>query len=595
MSKHSVDSGARAYQEGESAFWVHPLFEPFRHRLHIVRSSQDPHAPDKGWAMVDSRGTIHVHPSARLEAQQWVYVLAHCALHVALGHVREHARPREWGVACCMVVDGWLRDMKLGEPPPGYPTPERLPTHDEARLLNWILAEGIPEHLASVGMAGSFRQDVLPLTPATPRYGQPVDWARCLATGLQACVEEAIQTAGGFVQPSRGKRRLLTAAERAKRWFIGAYPLMGAMAAGFELVEDPQICHREDIRIAAVCPESREIFINPAAALGEEACRFVMAHELLHVGLRHVQRREGRDPFLWNVACDYVINGWLVEMNLGQMPTGSLYDPELKSLSAEGVYDLIVRDLRRFRRLQTYRGEGVDVLERSSQWWEQASACDLDAFYRRALSEGLELHQTQGRGYLPAGLTEEIRALSQPPIPWEVDLARWLDPFFPPVERRRTYARASRRQSATPDIPRPRVVSLEEAVLNRTFGVVLDTSGSMDRLTLAKGLGAITGYCLSRDVPFVRLVFCDAAAYDEGYVAPEAIAGRVRVRGRGGTVLQPGIDLLQGTGDFPKAGPILVITDGACDPLSIRREHAFLMPPGASLPFSARGPVFRMR
>lgn len=132
-------------------------------------------------------------------------------------------------------------------------------------------------------------------------------------------------------------------------------------------------------------------------------------------------------------------------------------------------------------------------------------------------------------------------------------------------------------------------------MLNRTFGVVLDTSGSMDRLTLAKGLGAITGYCLSREVPFVRLVFCDAMAYDEGYVAPEAIAGRVRVRGRGGTVLQPGIDLLQESIDFPKDGPILIITDGACDHLTIRRDHAFLMPPGASLPFAARGPIFRMK
>src|SRR5262249_34205336 len=31
--------------------------------------------------------------------------------------------------------------------------------------------------------------------------------------------------------------------------------------------------------------------------------RFVMAHELLHVGLRHDVRREGRDPYYWNVAC----------------------------------------------------------------------------------------------------------------------------------------------------------------------------------------------------------------------------------------------------------------------------------------------------
>ncbi len=384
-------------------------------------------------------------------------------------------------------------------------------------------------------------------------------------------------------------------AERARRWFVGTFPLMGAMASGFELVEDPRICHREEIWVAAICPESRELFINPAAGLGEEACRFVIAHELLHVGLRHVQRREGRDPFLWNVACDYVVNGWLVEMGVGHCPEGTLHDPELKGMSAESVYDLIVRDLRRFRRLRTYRGEAVDVIERSTGWWERGAGFDLDAFYRRALSEGFDLHQARGRGHLPAGLIEEIRALAQPPIPWEVELARWLDPYFPPVERRRTFARPSRRQSATPAIPRPRVTTLEEAMLDRTFGVVLDTSGSMDRLTLAKGLGTVTGYCVSREVSSVRLVFCDAVAYDEGYVAPEAMAGSVRVRGRGGTVLQPGIDLLQESADFPKDGPILIITDGVCDQLSIRRDHAYLMPSGASLPFAARGPIFRIK
>ena len=126
----------------------------------------------------------------------------------------------------------------------------------------------------------------------------------------------------------------------------------------------------------------------------------------------------------------------------------------------------------------------------------------------------------------------------------------------------------------------------------RTFGVILDTSGSMDRQLLAKALGAISSYSLSRDVPFVRVVFCDAAAYDQGYLSPEDIAGRVKVKGRGGTVLQPGIDLLEHAEDFPKDGPLLVITDGWCDRVHLHREHAFLMPEGKHLPFIPRGEVF---
>ena len=90
------------------------------------------------------------------------------------------------------------------------------------------------------------------------------------------------------------------------------------------------------------------------------------------------------------------------------------------------------------------------------------------------------------------------------------------------------------------------------------------------------------------------MVFCDAAAYDQGYMAVADIAERVRVRGRGGTALQPAIDLLEAAPDFPPAGPILVITDGACDRLQVRRDHAYLLPGHGRLPFPPKGPVFRM-
>jgi hypothetical protein len=44
--------------------------------------------------------------------------------------------------------------------------------------------------------------------------------------------------------------------------------------------------------------------------------------------------------------------------------------------------------------------------------------------------------------------------------------------------------------------------------------------------------------------------------------------------GRGGTVLQPALTRLEEDERFPKDVPILVITDGACDQRSCRREPA---------------------
>ena len=70
----------------------------------------------------------------------------------------------------------------------------------------------------------------------------------------------------------------------------------------------------------------------------------------------------------------------------------------------------------------------------------------------------------------------------------------------------------------------------------------------------------------------------------------------MKVRGRGGTVLQPAIDLLDRDPKFPQDTPVLVITDGDCDRLTLGgRNHPFLIPAGRHLPFPPRGPVFRLK
>lgn len=164
------------------------------------------------------------------------------------------------------------------------------------------------------------------------------------------------------------------------------------------------------------------------------------------------------------------------------------------------------------------------------------------------------------------------------------------------MEKRRSYARMSRRQSDTPDIPCPAWRAEEQAEAQRTYGVLLDTSGSMDRHLLAAALGSIAAYSEARDVKHIRVVFCDAAPYDQGIMHPDEIAGSVKIRGRGGTKLQPGIDLPDTDPKFPADAPLLIITDGMIDRLSLRgREHAYLIPSGCRLPFPPKGPVFRLK
>lgn len=386
---------------------------------------------------------------------------------------------------------------------------------------------------------------------------------------------------------------------KAKHWFEMHFPLLSSLAASFEIIEDIQVCKNLNIQIAAVSAVDKIIYVNPLANLNEMGARFVIAHEILHIALDHAGRRAGRDPLIWNLACDFVINHWLVEMNVGVSPEGLFFDKKLAGLSADEIYLMIASDVRLKKKMMTLKnmkaGEGsnkkdCDILDHDPSYFSEfAQAC------KEALLRGMFTHQSCGRGDLPADLVEEIKAINQPAIPWQVELADWIAERFPLEDNRRTYARPSRRQSSTPKIPRPSYVKPEYDRKTRTYGVVLDTSGSMDRQLLGKCLGAIASYSAAQEVKEVRLIFCDAQAYDEGFVPVEMLAHKIKIKGRGGTVLQQAVNYLENAKDFPDGAPILILTDGFFEEnLTIEREHAFLVPNRHYLPFNAKN-VFEFK
>ena len=589
------------FQPGYDLVSKNPLFAPLLRHVHVVtndisiRKTQD-------FARCSRGKTIYVNRSKRLTSDEWAYVLAHCLMHYALWHFEEkdspaRADPVKWNVACDMCITRFLTDIKLFTPPEFVNTKFPFPPLSEEELYCRLMSLELDESHRGFSTGAGY-MDIVTVPKRANYYRWQDDddkrnFAYIFERALIDAVNAAVSVAAGYADSiDDTSSKIVSPAEKARRWFVNCYPLLGALAASFQIVENPSICMREEIAVAAISESLSTIYFNPGKGLTEEEYRFVMAHELLHVGLRHQIRCQGRDPYLWNIACDYVINGWLVEMGVGNMPSLELlFDNNFKGMSAEQIYDIIVRDIRKYKKLATLRGVGLSDILGEGEVRFYKSPIGIDEFYRRALSDGLEYHKSS-RGLIPSGLEEEIRALYRAPIPWDVELARWFDRFFAPLEKKRSYARLSRRQASTPDIVRPRTVPYQEALDGRTFGVVIDTSGSMDRYMLAVALGAVASYADSRDVPYARVIFCDAAAYDAGYMSPDAIMDNVRVKGRGGTILQPGIDFLEQANDFPKDGPILVITDAECDNFTVKREHAIMIPKGKYLPFRTRGEVF---
>lgn len=600
--KRKKDPGKEAFEKGFQQVLKHPMFAPMLNRA-VVERSKDFDYPEQGHAKVTARGGIYLNPHKKLSVEQNAFVIAHCLLHLGFEHFKQHKpNPKFWEIACDLVAYKFLLDLKFGQPLKSRSyLLAGIPTNNEDKLYDFLANTEFHPDLALLGTGdrGQCGMSYAPSgSPSSGHFSSAYwgSWPQLFSQGLQAAVTNAVNVAGGKSSELSQSHVLKTAAEHARQWFMNHYPLLGSLAHGTNIIENREICEQHDIKVAAIDVQMKEIYINPVAGLTQDELKFVIAHELLHAGLQHAARRQGKDPFYWNVACDYVINGWLHEMGVGAMPAYALHDPALDGLAAEDVYHIIVTDLRRLRKVATLAGQGqCDIIDpKMPSWFESQAGRDLDDFYRECLSQGLTYHVQHQRGFLPQGLIEAINALSQPPIRWDVKLAKWFDGHFSPLEKRRTYARMSRRQASTPDIPMPSYVANELAEQNRTYGVILDTSGSMDRNTLAKALGTIVSYSLSRDVSRVRLIFCDAATYDQGYVRPEDLAQTVQVKGRGGTVLQPAIDLLEKSDDFPNTGPLLIITDGGCDRLSVSRSHAYVMPAGCHLPFVPKGPVFRV-
>src|SRR5579863_7702813 len=151
--------GVENFQEGYRLAGQHPLLGPMLQRARVSRSAEGAY-PREGWARVDAGGTIHVHPTRVGEPEEWLYVLAHCLLHLGFGHFQQRFQQREWETACECVVWQFLATLKLGTPPEALRNlPElggaELPARTEETLFRYFCEEGMAADLASYGVTGT--------------------------------------------------------------------------------------------------------------------------------------------------------------------------------------------------------------------------------------------------------------------------------------------------------------------------------------------------------------------------------------------------------------------------------------------------------
>ena len=95
--------------------------------------------------------------------------------------------------------------------------------------------------------------------------------------------------------------------------------------------------------ISTACAGHGFIFFNPNfyESIPEESRKSVIAHEVWHLILKHLERGEGYDPTIHNIAADHVINIALEDDGFTFEGANPTLDRKYKGQSTEQIYDQI--------------------------------------------------------------------------------------------------------------------------------------------------------------------------------------------------------------------------------------------------------------
>lgn len=125
--------------------------------------------------------------------------------------------------------------------------------------------------------------------------------------------------------------------EALKRKMLVKYPFFGSVVASID--------YKENMGIQTAGTDGKTIYYNPEflEGLNRDEQTFVFAHEVCHIAFNHILRSEGKDPELWNIATDGVINQFLKRDGLKMAP-GGVDMAEAINYDAEQLYEKLLQE-----------------------------------------------------------------------------------------------------------------------------------------------------------------------------------------------------------------------------------------------------------
>ena len=283
---------------------------------------------------------------------------------------------------------------------------------------------------------------------------------------------------------------------------------------------------KETTKLDTAATDGRDIFFNKKflESLTSSEQNALMLHEVLHMALLHVQRRQSRDPYIWNIAADIVVNDLIQRNTSFKLPKGAVIDHAYRDKSVEYIYEALLKDDK--YKAKKYElslsdiaisinsgDDGGDGGEKTKEEQEAENGIgignelseeeqeEIASYWKDKLqvlknSDSLiqnDKYGSHSTGGLPAGMAREVENILEPEINWRNALWKYIGRTpadFDDLDRRFLY----------------RGLYLEALMCDAIeVSVCIDTSGSISRGLIDQFVAETKG--ILRSYPHVKCEF----------------------------------------------------------------------------------------
>jgi predicted metal-dependent peptidase len=280
-------------------------------------------------------------------------------------------------------------------------------------------------------------------------------------------------------------------------------PFFGNIATRLELLNGNDWC-------PTAATDGRRFYYNDkfVMSLPLKQCEFLMGHEVLHAVYDHSARRNGRDPKIWNFACDFAVNQDLMDQRIGEKITvvKILQNDKYKNMSAEEIYEDLVQNASKMD-LEQYAKMLLDEhLDAESGNGPQISDEERRAIRDELQEAVLSAAEAAGASNLPGGVKRLLSHLTAPVISWKELLEQQIQST---VKCDFSFSRPSRRSWHMDAILPGMIVG--DAI---EVDIAIDQSGSIGQEDARAFLSEIKGIMESYEQYKIRVWCFDTEVYN---------------------------------------------------------------------------------